>query len=152
MKQKITPEQNKFAFQRNVAIVGIVLFIGKLIAWKFTNSDAVFSDAMESIVNIIAGFMGLYALYLAAKPKDKEHPYGHGKVEFITSGIEGALIVFAGVVIIVQAVSSFINKNIPQQLDWGMLIVASTAVINYLMGYISYKKGVKENEKLCGYG
>ncbi len=145
MKQKITPEQNKFAFQRNVAIVGIVLFIGKLIAWKFTNSDAVFSDAMESIVNIIAGFMGLYALYLAAKPKDKEHPYGHGKVEFITSGIEGALIVFAGVVIIVQAVSSFINKNIPQQLDWGMLIVASTAVINYLMGYISYKKGVKEN-------
>ena len=93
--------KTNFTFQKTVAIVGIGLFIGKLIAWHLTNSDAVFSDAMESIVNIIAGFMGLYSLYLAAKPKDIDHPYGHGKVEFVTSGIEGALIIFAGVIIIV---------------------------------------------------
>ena len=137
--------KNNFTFQRNVAIVGILLFIGKLIAWRLTNSDAVFSDAMESTVNIIAAFMGLYSLYLAAKPNDDDHPYGHGKVEFVTSGIEGALIIFAGIVIIVQSINSLLQGNIPQKLDWGMLIIAATAVINYFMGYISLKKGLKEN-------
>lgn len=136
---------NNFGFQRWVAIIGIALFVAKLIAWRLTNSDAVFSDAMESIVNIIAAFMGLYALYLAAKPKDREHPYGHGKVEFVTSGIEGALIIFAGVVIIVQSFNSLLNGNIPKQLDWGMWIVAATAAINYLLGHLSYQKGIKEN-------
>ena len=136
---------NNFTFQRWVAIIGIVLFIAKLIAWHLTNSDAVFSDAMESIVNIIAAFMGLYALYLAAKPKDREHPYGHGKVEFVTSGIEGALIIFAGVIIIVQSVDSLLHGNIPKKLDWGIVIIAATAAINYLLGYISYQKGIKEN-------
>ena len=137
--------KTNFTFQKTVAIVGIGLFIGKLIAWHLTNSDAVFSDAMESIVNIIAGFMGLYSLYLAAKPKDIDHPYGHGKVEFVTSGIEGALIIFAGVIIIVQAVDSLLNGNIPKKLDWGMLIIAVTAGINYLMAYISVKKGIQQN-------
>lgn len=146
MKSEIqdSPRKN-FAFQRNVAIVGIVLFIAKLVAWHLTNSDAVFSDAMESIVNIVAGFMGLYSLYLAAKPKDVEHPYGHGKVEFVTSGVEGALIIFAGIIIIVEAADSLLHGNIPKQLDWGILIIAVTAGINYLMGYISYRKGLKEN-------
>ena len=137
--------KDNFKFQKTVAIIGIVLFIGKLIAWQLTNSDAVFSDAMESIVNIIAGFMGLYSLYLAAKPKDNDHPYGHGKVEFVTSGVEGALIIFAGIIIIVQAVNSILNGNVPKKLDWGMLIVALTAAINYLMGYISVKKGIQQN-------
>lgn len=141
----INNSTNNFTFQKWVAIIGIVLFVGKLIAWHLTNSDAVFSDAMESIVNIIAAFMGLYSLYLAAKPKDREHPYGHGKVEFVTSGIEGALIIFAGVIIIVQSVDSLLHGNIPEKLDWGILIVAVTAAINYLLGYISYKKGIKEN-------
>ncbi len=146
MKSEIqdSPRKN-FAFQRNVALVGIVLFVAKLVAWHLTNSDAVFSDAMESIVNIVAGFMGLYSLYLAAKPKDVEHPYGHGKVEFVTSGVEGALIIFAGIIIIVEAADSLLHGNIPKQLDWGILIIAVTAGINYLMGYISYRKGLKEN-------
>ena len=137
--------KNNFTFQRNVAIIGMLLFLGKLIAWRLTNSDAVFADAMESIVNIIAAFMGLYSLYVAAKPKDEDHPYGHGKVEFITSGIEGALIIFAGIVIIIQAFSSLLNQNIPAKLDWGMAIIAATGIINYIMGYISYQKGIKEN-------
>lgn len=138
-------KKRNFRFQRNVAIIGIVLFVAKLIAWRLTGSDAVFSDAMESIVNIIAAFMGLYSLYVASKPKDEDHPYGHGKVEFITSGVEGALIIFAGIVILVQAFNSILNENIPDQLDWGMVIIGATGVINYLIGYISYKKGVKEN-------
>ena len=148
MSETQNTSKTNFAFQRNVAIVGILLFIGKLIAWHLTNSDAVFSDAMESIVNIIAAFMGLYSLYLAAKPKDEDHPYGHGKVEFVTSGIEGALIIFAGVIIIVEAADSLLHGNEPKKLDWGILIVAATAVINYVMGYISIKKGIRENSQV----
>ena len=145
MAQNSNSSTTNFRFQRMVAIIGIILFIGKIIAWHLTNSDAVFSDAMESIVNIIAAFMGLYSLYLAAKPKDHDHPYGHGKVEFVTSGVEGALIIFAGIIIIVEAADSLLHGNVPKKLDWGILIIAATAIINYLLGYISYKKGVKEN-------
>ncbi len=137
--------KQKFIFQRNVAIVGVILFIGKLIAWHLTNSDAVFSDAMESIVNIISAFMGLYSLYLAAQPKDENHPYGHGKVEFVTSGIEGSLIIFAGIIIIVEAVDSLLHTNALKKLDYGIFIVLGTAIANYIMGYISIQKGKKEN-------
>lgn len=138
-------ENQKFTFQRNVAIVGIILFAGKLIAWYLTNSDAVFSDAMESIVNIISAFMGLYSLYLAARPKDENHPYGHGKVEFVTSGVEGSLIIFAGIMIIVESIDSLLHGNNLKKLDYGIFIVLGTAIINYFMGYISIQKGKKEN-------
>lgn len=145
MNVQKTHTKDKLAFQKLIAACGIILFIGKIIAWKLTKSDAVFSDAMESIVNIISAFMGLYSLYLAAKPKDEDHPYGHGKVEFVTSGIEGALIAIAGVIIIYEGVNSLIVGKVLNKLDWGIFIIAATAIINYLLGYISIKKGENEN-------
>lgn len=137
--------KDKLAFQKLIAAFGVILFIGKIIAWKLTNSDAVFSDAMESIVNVISAFMGLYSLYLAAKPKDEDHPYGHGKVEFVTSGIEGALIAIAGVMIIYEGINSLIVGKVLSKIDLGIWIIAATAAINYLLGYISIKKGKAEN-------
>ncbi|MDQ1098484.1 MULTISPECIES: cation diffusion facilitator family transporter [Chryseobacterium] len=135
----------KIGFQRLIAVFGVILFIGKLFAWKLTNSDAVFSDAMESIVNVISAFMGLYSLHLAAKPKDEDHPYGHGKVEFVTSGIEGALIAIAGIMIIYEGINSLLTGKTLNKLDWGILIIAATAIVNYILGYISIKKGQKAN-------
>jgi cation diffusion facilitator family transporter len=137
--------KDKLTFQKLIAVFGVILFIGKIVAWKLTNSDAVFSDAMESIVNVISAFMGLYSLYLAAKPKDEDHPYGHGKVEFVTSGIEGALIAIAGIMIIYEGVNSLIVGKVLSKLDLGIWIIAATAVVNYLLGYISIKKGKAEN-------
>jgi len=137
--------KNKLGFQKLIAVFGIILFVGKIIAWKITDSDAVFSDAMESIVNVISAFMGLYSLYLASKPKDEDHPYGHGKVEFVTSGIEGALIAIAGIMIIYEGINSLITGKVLNELDWGIAIIAATAIINYILGYISVKKGEKEN-------
>lgn len=137
--------KDKLAFQKLIAAFGVILFIGKIIAWKLTNSDAVFSDAMESIVNVISAFMGLYSLYLAAKPKDEDHPYGHGKVEFVTSGIEGALIAIAGVMIIYEGINSLIVGKVLSKIDLGIWIIAATAAINYLLGYISIQKGKAEN-------
>ncbi|WP_265132256.1 cation diffusion facilitator family transporter [Chryseobacterium oranimense] len=143
-KKNIT-SNNKIGFQKLIAVFGVILFVGKIIAWKLTNSDAVFSDAMESVVNVISAFMGLYSLHLAAKPKDEDHPYGHGKVEFVTSGIEGALIAIAGIMIIYEGVNSLIIGKTLAKLDLGIWIIAATAVANYLMGYISIKKGQAEN-------
>ncbi len=136
---------SSIAFQKWIAVVGIVLFLGKIVAWKLTNSDAVFSDAMESIVNVISAFMGLYALYLAAKPRDENHPYGHGKVEFVTSAIEGSLISIAGVMIIYEGTNSLISGKVLNKLDLGIWIIAATAVVNYIVGYISIQKGKREN-------
>lgn len=76
--------------QKFIVLVAVVLFVLKMAAWYFTGSVAVLTDGLESIVNVISGFIGLYSLYLSAKPKDSNHPYGHGKVEFISAGIEGA--------------------------------------------------------------
>lgn len=143
---KKSKEQNSnIAFQKWIAAVGIILFVGKLVAWKLTNSDAVFSDAMESIVNVISAFLGLYSLYLAAKPKDENHPYGHGKVEFVTSAIEGSLISIAGVMIIYEGTNSLISGKVLSKLDLGIWIIAATAIINYIIGYISIQKGKREN-------
>lgn len=140
-----TQDKAKFSFQRMVAIVGIILFVAKLIAWHMTNSDTVFSDAMESTVNIIAAFMGLYSLFVSAKPKDEDHPYGHGKVEFVTSAIEGALIVFAGIMVVIQAVNSLLHGNELSKIDYGIFIIAATGLINYILGYYSVQKGKREN-------
>lgn len=145
MNVQKTHTKDKLAFQKLIAAFGVILFIGKIIAWKLTNSDAVFSDAMESIVNVVSAFMGLYSLHLAAKPKDEDHPYGHGKVEFVTSGIEGALIAIAGVMIIYEGIHSLLVGKVLNKLDLGIWIIAGTAIINYLLGYISIKKGKAEN-------
>ena len=137
--------KDKIGFQKLIAIFGIILFVAKIIAWKLTNSDSVFSDAMESIVNVISAFMGLYSLYLASKPKDEDHPYGHGKVEFVTAGIEGSLIAIAGIMIIYEGINSLVVGRVLKGLDWGIAIIAATALVNYLLGYISSKKGEREN-------
>src|ERR1700755_2092522 len=85
-------EKNKenISVQKWVAAVAVVLFFLKLGAYYLTQSVAVLTDALETTVNVIAGFIALYSLYVAAKPRDKDHPYGHGKAEFLSAAVEGA--------------------------------------------------------------
>ena len=75
-----------------LTVLSIILFLFKAIAYYYTHSLAILSDALESIINIATAAFGIYALQLASKPQDAEHPYGHGKVEFISAGIEGSFI------------------------------------------------------------
>ena len=75
----------------------------KMVAWYLTNSVAILTDALESTVNVIAALIGLYSLYISAKPKDDDHPYGHGKAEFISAAVEGTLITVSGIFIIYEA-------------------------------------------------
>lgn len=140
-----TSANENFKFQRIIAIVGIILFLVKLYAWYVTNSVAILTDALESTINVIAGLIGLYSLYLSSLPKDQNHPYGHGKVEFISASIEGTLISIAGVVIMYEAIGELQNPKTIEKLDLGLILVSITAVINYLLGYYALKKGKKNN-------
>jgi len=123
----------------------VVLFSVKLWAWYLTGSLAVLTDALESTVNIASGFLGLYSLYLSAKPKDADHPYGHGKVEFISAAIEGTLISVAGLAIIYKSVVSFFEPHQIQKLDSGIILLGITGIVNYAAGFICEKTGKKNN-------
>lgn len=120
---------------------GLVLFVVKLVAWQMTNSVAVLSDALEGIINIVTGSFGLYALYLAKLPRDENHPYGHGKAEFVTAGLEGLLIGLAGIVIAYEGVMSFFHPRELTRLDIGILLVSIAGVVNFFVGWFAVKKG-----------
>lgn len=131
--------------QKIVATISVVLFLIKIIAWYLTDSVAILTDALESIVNVTAGFMGVYSLMVSAKPKDKDHPYGHGKVEFISASVEGTLIFVAGIYILYEVISNFnLNKRVTQ-LDIGLILVAASALINWIAGSKCQKIGEKNN-------
>ena len=128
--------------------MSVVLFIAKMVAYYLTSSLAILSDALESIVNVLAGVIGLYSLYVAAKPSDEDHPYGHGKAEFVSAAAEGGLIVAAGVLIVYETIANFIANKPISSIDYGIVLVGATAVINYVAGFICLKVG-KKNKSLA---
>ncbi|THU41286.1 cation transporter [Niastella caeni] len=131
--------------QKWVVTVAVLLFIIKMVAFWVTHSVAILTDALESTVNVVAGFIGLYSLYVAAKPRDENHPYGHGKAEFLSAAVEGTLIIVAALVIIYESIIHFIYPRELQQLDRGIILVAITALINFVVGFISIRNGKKNN-------
>ncbi|MCB0518300.1 MAG: cation transporter [Lewinellaceae bacterium] len=145
---QLPPSKENINVQRIVVIVGLVLFVLKIFAWYITESVAILTDALESTVNVVASFIGLYSLTLSAKPRDAEHPYGHGKVEFISAGVEGALISVAGLVIIYEAINNLRHPHEIGQLDFGILLVAIAAAVNYIVGVVAIKRG-KKNSSLA---
>jgi len=134
-----------FKIQKYIAVISVALFLIKLFAWYLTHSVAILTDALESIVNVVAGFIGLYSLYISGKPKDQDHPYGHGKVEFLSAAIEGILIGIAGIFIIREAILNLYEPHSIQKLDYGIYLVGITAIINLLAGMICVKTGKKNN-------
>jgi cation diffusion facilitator family transporter len=142
-----TQHQN-LSIQKWVAAISVILLVVKFIAYYLTQSVAVLTDAMESIVNVAAGFIGLYSLYIAAKPRDINHPYGHGKAEFLSAAVEGTLILSAGAIIIYKAVQHLIFPVAITSIDQGIFLVGATAVINLAMGLVGVRFG-KRNQSLA---
>lgn len=134
--------------QKWVAVLSVVLLVIKVTAYYLTSSLSILTDALEGIVNIIAGFFGLYSLYLSAKPRDDDHPYGHGKIEFVSALLEGSLIVVAGLIIIYHSVVHLVSPSPIQKLDIGTLLIAFTALANLLMGMWCVRTG-KENNSVA---
>ncbi len=138
-------EQQNLNVQKWVAVVSMALLVVKFIAYYSTHSVSILTDALESIVNVLAGFIGLFSLYVAAKPRDLDHPYGHGKAEFISAAIEGTMIGSAGAIILYKAIQHLINPIELHKIDLGILLVAITAVINFAVGYFCLQTGKKNN-------
>jgi cation diffusion facilitator family transporter len=141
-------QQQNLNVQKWVAGISIVLLVAKFLAYYLTHSVAILTDALESIVNVAAGFIGLYSLYIAAKPRDINHPYGHGKAEFISAAVEGTLILSAGAIIIYKAVKNLIYPINIHSIDKGIMLIGATAVINLLAGLICVRIA-KKNQSLA---
>lgn len=138
-------EQQNLNVQKWVAVVSVILLAVKIIAYYATHSVAILTDALESIVNVVAGFIGLFSLYIAAKPRDTDHPYGHGKAEFVSAAIEGTMIGTAGIIILYKAIQHLIYPVALHKIDVGIILVAITALINFAVGYYCLKTGKKNN-------
>lgn len=125
--------------------VSLLLTALKFIAYFQTKSYAILTDATESIVNVIASGFALYAIYLTRQPKDKNHPYGHGKIEFFSAGFEGALITIAGFFTLIPAIISFFRPHELQDIYNGILLISLTILINGGLGYYLLNLGKRNN-------
>lgn len=128
-----------------VLCVSILLFITKFVAYFLTNSSAILTDAIESIVNIITGAFALYSINYAAKPKDEDHPYGHGKIEFFSSGLEGSMILLAGVAMVFKGAMSFFEPDHLTNIDVGLYMSVFAGIVNFIFGRILIVRGKKQN-------
>ncbi len=142
---KINDKFLKITIQKKIVTMSVILFFGKLFAYYLTNSVGILTDALESTVNVLTGFISLYSISVALKPRDADHPFGHGKIESLSASIEGFLILLAGLIIIYEAINRLFNPLQIQQLDIGIIIIAIAGIINYILGYYSIKTGKKHN-------
>ncbi len=123
--------------------IGVVVFLLKLLAWWLTGSVALYSDAIESIVNVVAAAAALYAVHLAQMPPDKEHPYGHHKAEYFAAVLEGALILAAAFAIFTASYRAFTAATAIQTPWLGMAVNALAAIINGLWCALLLREGRK---------
>jgi cation diffusion facilitator family transporter len=118
-----------------------VLMAVKFWAWARTGSQAIFSDALESIVNVVAAAFALGVVSYAGRPADRDHPFGHGKVEFFSAAFEGGLIFCAALVILWQAVDALWRGTAPQQLDFGLVLTFAAGLANGILGWFLLRYG-----------
>jgi len=137
-----TSAQRAKTAARWAIVVGVVGFGLKLCGWLLTGSDAVFSDALESIVNIIASIGAFLALRYAEQPPDEEHPYGHGPIEFVSALAEGVLVAIAGMVVLTHCAETIYHGKITvEKLDLGVAFVVASAVLNGIAGFALLRIG-----------
>ncbi len=121
--------------------VSVVLLGAKYAAYRLTGSTAILSDALESIVNVAAAVFALGGLVFAGRPADRNHPYGHGKVEFFSAAFEGGLIAFAAVLIIYEVGLALIRGPEVRQIEAGLGIVLAAGLVNLLLGLYLVRTG-----------
>lgn len=121
--------------------VSMVLLVAKYQAYRLTGSTAILSDALESIVNVVAAVFALGGIVFAGRPADRNHPYGHGKIEFFSAAFEGGLIAFAAVLIAYEVVLSLLRGPELRALDLGVAIVLGAGIMNLLLGWYLIRTG-----------
>jgi cation diffusion facilitator family transporter len=122
------------AMQLSLA-VGVVMLVGKVSAYLLTGSAAILSDALESVIHVLAVAFAAFSLYLGAKPADRRFPYGYERIAFFSAGFEGALIVLAAVSIIWTAVYKWLHGLEIEHLGTGVLLVVAAGLVNGALGW-----------------
>ncbi len=125
--------------------VAVLMLVGKVTAALVTGSDAILSDAAESVVHIVATAVAALSLWYAAQPPDRQHPYGHGKVAYFSAGLEGALISAAAVSIFVISAHSLWTGPEVQALGVGIALTAGLALVNLALGTYLVRAGRTQN-------
>lgn len=138
-------ERKKTLLIRVSFIVSVFLLAVKFYSYFLTHSTAILTDALESIVNVVAAAFATYSIYLSSRPRDDNHPYGHGKIEFFSAGIEGVLIILAGLFIIYQAVYNWFFPVALVNLFEGIVLVTIAGTVNGVLGFILQRQGKKLN-------
>ena len=125
--------QRLIAVSLSLTVAAVLLGV-KFYAYWLTQSAAILSDALESIINVVASGFAMVSVIMAHRPPDKSHPYGHGKIEFFSAGFEGALIIGAAVAIFTTGVSRLIDPQPLPNLGIGLLLLVGSAVVNLVLG------------------
>jgi cation diffusion facilitator family transporter len=133
------PSLTRFAWLSLVVAIATVTL--KLLAYALTGSVALLSDALESLVNVLAGGMAVAMLWLAQQPPDEEHQYGHSKAEYFSSGLEGTLILAAALAIGWTAFRRLLNPMPLDQTSLGLLIVGSATILNFIVAQVLLRAG-----------
>lgn len=140
---------DQFAVRKRAAVIslfiGFSMFIFKIGAYLITGSAAIFSDAAESVVHVMATAMALYSIILSSRPADDSHPYGHGNVEYFSAGIEGLLIAVAAIFIIYESVVAIIEGPELRKLGIGVIVITIASIVNLLLGNFLIRTGKKTN-------
>ncbi len=121
--------------------VSLAVTAVKFAGWQLTESQAVYSDFLESLVNVVVGIVAIIVVRIAAKPADQNHPYGHGKIEYFSAAFEGGLIAFAAVMIFVEAIPAVIDPKPLEQMGLGAAVVFVCGLVNLVMGYLLKRAG-----------
>lgn len=120
-------------------VVAIITIVLKTTAWYITDSVGLLSDATESFVNLASAIFGLAMVTIAQRPADAEHPYGHHKAEYFSSGFEGLLIMGAAVTIIWASIHRMADPQPLQQVGWGLALSIVSTVLNGLLAWVMFR-------------
>ena len=140
----LTPQRLLMA---SVGVAAITITL-KTLAWYITGSVGLLSDAMESFVNLASAIFGLVMVTIAARPADADHPYGHHKAEYFSSGFEGVLIIAAALGIIWAAGHRIFDPQPIEQVGWGLVLSVASSALNGLLAWVMFR-AAKEHRSIA---
>jgi cation diffusion facilitator family transporter len=129
-------------------VVALITITLKTLAWYITDSVGLLSDAMESLVNLASAIFGLVMVTIAARPADDDHPYGHHKAEYFSSGFEGILIIVAALGIVWTAVNRLFDPQPIEQVGWGLALSVASSALNGLLAWVMFR-AAKEHRSIA---
>lgn len=140
----MSADPRKVAINASLA-VAVLMLAGKFLAYYVTGSSAILSDAAESVVHIGATAIAAFSLWYSSLPPDQQHPYGHGKINYFSAGLEGALLCFASLGILVTGVDALIRGPELHDLGLGLAITAALGTVNLFLGVALIQTGKRSH-------